>query len=55
MVSFMPVSSQLCLITACGYAAFSLMLKNAAVLTMEFKVNLLSPAKGKQFRAVGKV
>jgi uncharacterized protein (TIGR00369 family) len=41
--------------SACGYAAFSLMPKNAAVLTIEFKVNLLSPAKGDLFRAVGKV
>ena len=41
--------------TACGYAAFSLMPENAAVLTIEFKVNLLSPAKGERFRAVGKV
>jgi len=41
--------------TACGYAAFSLMPENAAVLTIEFKVNLLSPAKGDRFRAVGKV
>lgn len=29
--------------------------ENAAVLTIEFKVNLLSPAKGERFRAVGKV
>ncbi|MDM8556654.1 PaaI family thioesterase [Desulfococcaceae bacterium HSG7] len=41
--------------TACGYAAFSLMSENAAVLTIEFKVNLLSPTKGECFRAVGKV
>jgi uncharacterized protein (TIGR00369 family) len=41
--------------TACGYAAFSLMPDNAAVLTIEFKVNLLSPAKGERFRAVGRV
>ena len=41
--------------SACGYAAFSLMPENAAVLTIEFKVNLLSPAKGERFRAVGKV
>ncbi|MEA3359456.1 MAG: PaaI family thioesterase [Thermodesulfobacteriota bacterium] len=41
--------------TACGYAAFSLMPDNAAVLTIEFKVNLLSPVKGERFRAVGKV
>ncbi len=41
--------------TACGYAAFSLMPADAAVLTVEFKINLLSPAKGERFRAVGKV
>jgi len=41
--------------SACGYAAFSLMPKNAAVLTIEFKLNLLSPAKGEHFRAVGSV
>ncbi|UCD81333.1 MAG: PaaI family thioesterase, partial [Desulfobacterales bacterium] len=41
--------------SACGYAAFSLLPENAAVLTIEFKVNLLSPAKGERFRAVGKV
>ena len=41
--------------TACGYTAFSLMPDNAAVLTIEFKINLLSPAKGDRFRAVGKV
>jgi uncharacterized protein (TIGR00369 family) len=32
--------------SACGYAAFSLMPADAAVLTVEFKVNLLAPAKG---------
>ena len=41
--------------SACGYAAFSLMPENAAVLTIEFKLNLLSPAKGERFRAVGRV
>jgi uncharacterized protein (TIGR00369 family) len=41
--------------TACGYAAFSLMPVNAAVLTLEFKVNLLAPAEGERFSAVGKV
>lgn len=41
--------------SAMGYAAFSLMPINAAVLTIEFKVNLLSPAKGERFTAVGKV
>lgn len=41
--------------SACGYAAFSLMPENAAVLTVEFKLNLLSPAKGERFRATGRV
>jgi uncharacterized protein (TIGR00369 family) len=41
--------------TACGFAALSLMPENAAVLTTEFKVNLLSPAKGERFVAVGRV
>jgi uncharacterized protein (TIGR00369 family) len=41
--------------SACGYAAFSLMPENAAVLTIEFKINLLSPAKGDWFEAVGRV
>ena len=41
--------------SACGYAAFSLMSEHAAVLTIEFKINLLSPAKGDWFLAVGKV
>ncbi|MCP4316684.1 MAG: PaaI family thioesterase [Hyphomicrobiales bacterium] len=35
--------------SACGYAAFSLMSADAAVLTIEFKINLLSPARGEQF------
>jgi len=41
--------------SACGYAALSLAPENAAVLTVEFKVNLLAPAKGDSFRAVGSV
>jgi len=35
--------------SACGYAAFSLMPAEAAVLTVEFKTNLLAPAKGERF------
>jgi uncharacterized protein (TIGR00369 family) len=35
--------------SACGYAAFSLMAAEAAVLTVEFKTNLLAPAKGDRF------
>jgi uncharacterized protein (TIGR00369 family) len=37
--------------SACGYAAFSLMPADAAVLSIEFKVNLLAPAKGELIRA----
>jgi uncharacterized protein (TIGR00369 family) len=36
--------------SACGYAAFSLMPAEAAVLTIEFKINLLVPARGPLFR-----
>jgi uncharacterized protein (TIGR00369 family) len=36
--------------SACGYAAFSLMPVDAAVLTVEFKTNLLAPARGEQFK-----
>jgi uncharacterized protein (TIGR00369 family) len=35
--------------SACGYAAFSLMPADAAVLSVEFKINLLAPAKGNRF------
>jgi uncharacterized protein (TIGR00369 family) len=35
--------------TACGYAAFSLMPDDAAVLTVEFKTNLVAPARGDHF------
>jgi uncharacterized protein (TIGR00369 family) len=35
--------------SACGYAAFSLMPAEASVLTVEFKTNLLAPAKGDRF------
>jgi uncharacterized protein (TIGR00369 family) len=35
--------------SACGYAAFSLMPAEAAVLTVEFKTNLLAPAAGERF------
>jgi uncharacterized protein (TIGR00369 family) len=41
--------------SACGYAAFSLMPAEARVLTIEFKINLLAPAAGDSFRALGKV
>ncbi len=41
--------------TACGYAAYTLMPEDASVLSIEFKINFLSPAKGERFRATGKV
>jgi uncharacterized protein (TIGR00369 family) len=41
--------------SACGYAAFSLMPADAAVLTIEFKINLLAPARGPEFRFEGLV
>ena len=41
--------------SACGYAALSVMDKDAAVLSVEFKVNLLAPALGERMRAVGRV
>ena len=34
---------------ACGIAAFSLMPKGSGILTVEFKTNLLAPAKGERF------
>jgi uncharacterized protein (TIGR00369 family) len=41
--------------SACGYAALSVMPDDAAVLTTEFKIHLLSPARGERIRAVGRV
>jgi uncharacterized protein (TIGR00369 family) len=41
--------------SACGYAAFSLMPAEAEVLTVEFKINLLAPAKGERFLFRGNV
>ena len=41
--------------SACGYAGFSLMPEDAGVLTIEFKINLLAPAKGQRFRMEGRV
>jgi uncharacterized protein (TIGR00369 family) len=34
---------------ACGIAAFSLMPADTGILTVEFKTNLLAPAKGERF------
>jgi len=41
--------------TACGYAALTRMPASAAVLTVEYKVNFLSPAEGEKLIARGRV
>lgn len=41
--------------SACGYAAYTLMPMDSEVLTIEYKVNFLSPAKGELFKAIGRV
>lgn len=41
--------------SACGYAAYSLMPPKSEVLSVEFKVNLLRPAKGEMFLATAEV
>ena len=40
--------------TSCGYAALSLMEPGASVLTVEFKLNLLAPARGERLLARGR-
>ena len=40
---------------ACGYAAYSLMPAGSEVLSVEFKVNLLRPARGETFMARAEV
>ena len=41
--------------SACGYAAYTLMPPGKSVLSIEFKVNFLSPAVGEKFTGIGKV
>ena len=41
--------------SACGYAGLTQMPTDAAVLTIEFKINLLAPAKGQRFRMEGRI
>jgi uncharacterized protein (TIGR00369 family) len=40
---------------ACGYAAYTLMPAESDVLTIEYKVNFMSPAKGDRFKGIGRV
>lgn len=41
--------------TACGLASYTLMPAQGDILTVEFKINLLAPAKGQTFRFVANV
>ena len=41
--------------SACGYAAFTLMPAGSEVLSVEFKVNFVRPARGLRFVARGEV
>jgi uncharacterized protein (TIGR00369 family) len=41
--------------SACGYAGSSLMPADAGVLTIEYKINLLAPARGQRFRMTASV
>ena len=41
--------------SACGYAAYTLMPAGSSVLSVEFKVNLLAPAKGATITARAEV
>ena len=41
--------------SACGYAAYTLMPADSEVLSVEYKINFLSPAQGQTFLAVGRV
>lgn len=41
--------------SACGYAAATLMPPDAGVLAVEFKINLMAPARGERFLARGRV
>jgi len=41
--------------SACGYAALSLMEPGTGVMSAEFKLNLLAPAAGNRFVALGRV
>lgn len=41
--------------SACGYSSYSLMPEGSDVLSVEFKINLLKPAKGEKFLAEGRV
>jgi uncharacterized protein (TIGR00369 family) len=41
--------------SACGFAALSTMPLDAGILTIEYKMNCLAPAKGERFSIIGRV
>ena len=41
--------------TACGYSALTLMPEGSEVLSIEFKVNFMAPARGEKLVARGRV
>lgn len=41
--------------SACGYAAYTMIDPDASILTIEFKVNLMSPGRGERFLFRGEV
>ncbi|KQT09284.1 PaaI family thioesterase [Ramlibacter sp. Leaf400] len=41
--------------SACGYAGSTLMPADVGVLSIEFKINFVAPARGQKFRMVGTV
>lgn len=41
--------------TACSYAAYSVIEADASILTIEFKVNLMSPGRGERFLFRGEI
>ena len=41
--------------SACGFAGFTLLPATSNILTIEFKVNFVAPAKGDRFEAIGRV
>jgi uncharacterized protein (TIGR00369 family) len=40
---------------ACGYAAYTVIEPDASILTIEFKVNLMSPGRGERFLFRGEI
>jgi len=41
--------------SACGYAAYTVIDPDASILTIEFKVNLMSPGRGERFLFRGEI